>query len=468
MRHIINKLINKNCDDDNIKCKSFNTISLVISIVAFIGFVAIYLRNVSVDINTNFFDVGRLFVISIISAFVYIIHKKGFATLAKHILIFTLLFFLIYYPLFINTYSTELEILAPIFILMIAVITQLTFYFTKEKYAYYFVMVVLFFSIIFYANIYDYYFPEIGITKRWGLEYFEIIIGFITVFFVINFIVYYILKKYKSTQRKLSLSYEEIKQNNIELEEKNEELKELKSELTAQNEELKVLDSTKDMFLSVISHDLKNSFNIVNGFSELLDIDYDSYDEAKRKYFIKEINSSSNLIYNLLENLLNWSNIKLNGISSNIETINIKEFIEESIITHNIIAKTKNISIIYQSKQLTEIKADKYAITTVVGNFINNAIKFSQENSKIEIFIELKNAEIQFTVKDYGVGLSTEAKNKLFDIGAHRSTKGTNQERGTGLGLILCSEIISKSEGKIWVESEEGKGSSFSFSINTY
>ena len=180
-----------------------------------------------------------------------------------------------------------------------------------------------------------------------------------------------------------------------------------------------------------------------------------------------EINNSSNLIYNLLENLLNWSNIKLNGINASVEDVNLLEFINEIIKTYNIIAETKNISIIAENNVNKKIKIDKYVVTTVLGNLINNAIKFSRNNSKIEIFTKISGKTIEFTVKDYGVGMDKDTINKLFKIGTNISTKGTNQERGTGLGLILCNEIILQSEGKIWVESEINKGTSFSFSVKT-
>jgi len=466
VKNIINKIISASCADSDIKCKSFNTVSFVVFIIAFTSFVALYIKNIYFQVDDFIIDVGRLLFVSIFSGLAYFIHKKGFLILSKYFLIISFLVFLVYYSIFIDLYDPYVEVLSPLFIIMISVISQIIFYYKKEKIHYYFVIIVLFINLIFYANIYDYYFPNIKLIDDWGNVYIEVVFGFASIFIVINRIVYYILKKYMETQELLTQSNEEIKQNNIELEEKNEELIELKSELIAQNEELKVLDSTKDMFLSVISHDLKNSFNVVNGFSELLDLEYDSYDETKRKYFIKEINSSSNLIYNLLENLLNWSNIKLNGLSKNLSEIIINEFVEEIIKTHNIIAKTKNISLIYQSRNLEKVKVDKYIITTVLGNLINNAIKFSHENSKIEIFTELKKNTLKIIVKDYGIGMNQETLDKLFDIGANRSRKGTNQESGTGLGLILCKEIISKSDGEIWAESEDGKGSTFSFIIN--
>jgi len=468
LKNIISQLLNKNCNEDNIKCKSFNTITVVVSIVAFTAFIAMYIKNIYFQVDDFFLDVGRLLFVSIFAGLAYILHKRGLKILPKYLLIFSFLFFLVYYSIIIDEYDPYIEVLSPLFIIMLSVISNIIFYFPKERIHYFFVLTVLIANMLLYSRVYDYYFPQISITQGWGSVYFEVLFGFLSVFIVVNIIVYYIQKKYEIAQAKLYKSNKEIKHYNIELEGKNEELKELKSELIAQNEELKVLDSTKDMFLSVISHDLKNSFNIVNGFSEILDTDYDTYDNTKRKYFIKEINISSNLIYNLLENLLNWSNIKLNGIDSSIETIIIDEFITETIETYNIIAKTKNISIICENIPSKKIKVDKYVITTVLGNFINNAIKFSHVNSKIEIFTTITDKAIKFTVKDYGVGIDENTKAKLFKIGTNISTKGTNEERGTGLGLILCNEIILKSDGKIWVESEINKGSSFSFSIRAH
>ena len=462
----LRSFLGKDCDNFDIKCKSFNAISFVLFVISFVAFVILVIKNIYFNGNNFVIDVARLLFVSIFAGIAFYTHRKGYIIFSKYILVFSLLFFLVYYSVIINVYDPYIGVLSPIFILMISVISQIIFYFTKEKYHYYFIMILLLVNILFFGNIYDCYFPEIGIIESWGNVYVEVIVGLLFVYVIVNTIVYYILKKYKRTQVIIKTKNEQIIQNNIELKERNQELKEMKSELMAQNEELKVLDSTKDMFLSVISHDLKNSFNIVNGFSELLQLDYDDYDDTKRKYFIKEINTSSNLVFNLLENLLNWSNVKLNGINSSVEIVNLKEFITGTIETYNIVAKTKNIIIISENIPSEDIKVDKYVITTVLGNFINNAIKFSHKNSKIEIFTRLSENTIQFTVKDYGVGMDENTKNNLFTIGSNISTKGTDNERGTGLGLILCNEIILESDGKIWVESEINNGSSFHFSVN--
>ena len=238
-----------------------------------------------------------------------------------------------------------------------------------------------------------------------------------------------------------------------------------KEVINKQNEELKILNKTKNRFFSIISHDLKNPFNIVMGFSNILSDNYNDYTETKRKHLINEINKSSTIIYNLLDNLLQWSAIQLNGVKLKKERINLFSLIKEVILTYQLNAENKNINIINNINNNEYIYSDKYSLITVIGNLINNAIKFSYENSKIKIDAKFNNNTVLISVKDYGVGINNDVKNKLFKIDENTNSFGTKKEKGTGLGLILCKEIIDANNGNINIESEEGKGTTFYVTI---
>jgi len=242
-------------------------------------------------------------------------------------------------------------------------------------------------------------------------------------------------------------------------------LKEEKYIVEAQNEELKVLNKTKDRFFSIISHDLKNPFNVIMGFSEVLKDGYNSYSDKERKHFIDEINNSSVVVYELLDNLLKWSSLQLNGIVLKKESINLKTIINEIISTQELNAKVKSINIINSVKTDITITADKQSILTILGNLIGNAVKFSFENSDIIVNADVKDKQVVFSVQDFGVGIEKDIVDKLFKIDENHSTVGTKNERGNGLGLILCKEIVNQNQGEIWLESSLGKGSTFFFSL---
>jgi PAS domain S-box-containing protein len=247
-------------------------------------------------------------------------------------------------------------------------------------------------------------------------------------------------------------------------------LKEEENIIKKQKEELSELNATKDKFFSIIAHDLKNPFNSLLGLSELLFKDYEAYDEESRKEFISLIYDTTQNTYKLLENLLFWSRTQSGRITFNPSHVNIKILVDENIDLLNSIAIGKNIHL--QSDIIKDllIDTDKDLVNTVIRNLISNAIKFTPQNGEINITsrpVIVNNLDnfIEISVKDTGVGISEETITRLFKIAENRSTPGTQGEQGTGLGLVLCRECIEKCGGKIWVESEVGKGSTFSFTV---
>ncbi len=233
-----------------------------------------------------------------------------------------------------------------------------------------------------------------------------------------------------------------------------------------QNSELQSLNAQKDKFFSIIAHDLKSPFNSIVGFSDLLlervrDKDY----EGIGKY-AAIIQSSSERAMNLLKNLMDWSRSQTGRMEFDPEFFEMNNLINETIDLFTDIAGQKSITIKTSLPPILPLFADKAMISTVMRNLISNAIKFTSHNGEIIISATEQQEGFKVSVADDGVGMSKTSLNKLFRLDENFSTPGTNKEQGTGLGLILCKEFIEKHGGKIWVESEEGKGSKFSFWIS--
>lgn len=237
------------------------------------------------------------------------------------------------------------------------------------------------------------------------------------------------------------------------------------STLKNKNTELQKTNATKDKLFSIIAHDLQSPFNTILGYSELLITDYDSFDEDKRKEFINMIDKSSNQAFHLLKDLLLWAQSQTNNIKIAKEDLNLYEVINDSIDAYTPGADSKNISHEIKVDKNLIIFADKMAIRTVISNIFNNAIKFTPQNGNIIIAGTQKENNIVISITDNGVGIPAEKLPKLFIFEESNSTLGTEKEKGIGLGLTICRELIEKHNGKIWVESELGTGTSFHFSL---
>ncbi len=269
-----------------------------------------------------------------------------------------------------------------------------------------------------------------------------------------------------TTKEALRSYYQEktiIKQN-IELKELNINL-ERKVELRTQ--ELKDLNATKDKFFSIIAHDLKNPFNTLLGFAELILTNLNKYDKKQIEEFIGIIHRTSKNAYSLLENLLEWSRAQTGRLDMKPEIINIYELIKENFELHNDFASNKDIELINNINKNTKAYADFNMTHTVIRNLLSNAIKYTNRNGKIEINSKIKDKFIEITVSDSGVGIKEENLDKLFRIDVTINTKGTDNEVGTGLGLLICKEFVSKNGGGIWINSTPGKGSDFTFKLPT-
>jgi len=238
-------------------------------------------------------------------------------------------------------------------------------------------------------------------------------------------------------------------------------------ELSLKENEIRLheLIATKDKFLSIIAHDLRNPFNTIVGFSELLLGKIKSKDYADSEEFARNILTSSCNTLNLLTNLLEWAKSQTNKIALNPEYFDISLLIDEIVKFSIESANHKQISISKVMPTDTMVFADRRMIGTIIRNLLSNAIKYTDISGKIIIYVNNISQGITVEIKDNGVGIGIEKMNKLFRIDQSTSTRGTRNEKGTGLGLILCKEFIDKHGGKIQVKSEVGTGSIFSFTI---
>lgn len=235
--------------------------------------------------------------------------------------------------------------------------------------------------------------------------------------------------------------------------------------LEKQSKELQAINVTKDKFLSIIAHDLKNPFGAIIGFSDLMLKKFYELDDETLLKGLKTIESASTHAFKLLENLLIWSQNKTGLRQFNPENLNLKTQVTQSLNMVESAAINKGISIVVSVNKAHHIFADKNMIDSVLRNLISNAIKFSHKGQKVKITATELNHELQISVSDKGVGISPQRLSAIFEIDKRTNTAGTENEQGTGLGLILCKDFITRHNGKIWVKSTPGKGSVFTFSL---
>jgi len=243
------------------------------------------------------------------------------------------------------------------------------------------------------------------------------------------------------------------------------ERKQFEFRLLEQAQILNELNATKDKFFSIIAHDLKNPIKSILGFSELLIEDAKEVENKSISSYANILYSSAKHTAELLEKLLEWAKTQQNSFPFSPDEGAINDLITEEINILRPIADHKNIKLVDATVDQIVVTADRKMIGTVIRNLISNAIKFTKKDGSIIIEAFLQHESAVLSVSDTGIGMSKEDQAKLFHIVDGFTTKGTEDEKGTGLGLVLCKEFIEKHGGKIWVNSEIGKGSQFSFSI---
>lgn len=247
--------------------------------------------------------------------------------------------------------------------------------------------------------------------------------------------------------------------------EKNKALETANKKLTTSEDSLRELNATKDKLFSIIAHDLKNPFNALIGFSDILDRNYIVLSDEERKEYIAIVNESAQSLFKLLDNLLQWTRTQTGTINYVSEHFKLLPIIRQEIANLNPNSEKKKIKITTNIDDKFEVFADKNSVSVIIRNLISNAIKFTDHNGAIKVNAEIKDNMAVISVKDSGIGISSDNIDRIFLLDGSISTKGTANESGTGLGLLLCKEFVEKNNGKIWVDSKKGEGSNFFFTL---
>lgn len=243
------------------------------------------------------------------------------------------------------------------------------------------------------------------------------------------------------------------------------ERKENEEKIRLQNQELQKINAEKDKFFSIIAHDLKSPFNSIVGFSELLKENVNKKNYEPLTKYAEIILQSSNRAMELLTNLMEWSRSQTGRLEFNPIHFEMISLVQDVVLLFSDSAFQKSIAINLDLPTHAPVFADKEMISTILRNLLSNAIKFTNTHGKILIKVQIEPHRLLVSVSDNGIGIPIEAIENIFRIDSKYTTPGTQNETGTGLGLILCKDFIKKHKGEIWVESEQKKGSVFSFFI---
>jgi two-component system, sensor histidine kinase and response regulator len=243
------------------------------------------------------------------------------------------------------------------------------------------------------------------------------------------------------------------------------ERKHAENELKTNERKLHQLNIDKDRFISILGHDLKSPFNNILGFSEVLTEDIRKLNVDEIEDIAININKSARITNSLLEDILMWATVQRGKIPFNPQKLSLADICKNILEILNPGAYAKNITVFYSVADNINVYADIDMLKTIILNLVANAIKFSNRGGRININAEQNPGNVIISVSDNGVGIAPDNLAKLFDISEIITTKGTAKETGTGLGLLLCKEFVEKHSGKIWVESEAGKGSEFKFTL---
>ena len=230
-------------------------------------------------------------------------------------------------------------------------------------------------------------------------------------------------------------------------------------------EQLKAMYATRDKFFSIISHDLRSPFNAILGFSDILSEEWEELSDDERRNFLQNIRNTAHNTFDLLERLLEWSRIQTGKMRFLPGRILLEKIVEDNFGLLASTADRKFIRLVSEVSDDIFAWADKDAVLLILRNLISNAIKFTRQGGVITVSAAPMHKLVVVTVSDTGVGISDTDIKKLFRFEEQLKTEGTDRERGSGLGLVLCREILEKIGGRIWAESTEGEGSRFSFTL---
>lgn len=286
----------------------------------------------------------------------------------------------------------------------------------------------------------------------------------------IAFLIYKIrVRQYKYRQQILEALVkrrtQQVMLKNKTLEDQKQEIQSQAEKLAEQKEVLEKLNADKDKMFSIVAHDLRSPMGNFKAMLENLSDKPELYDKNRRQKVLQALNEMAKNTYDLLENLLNWSKTQMGAINFEPGVIEILPIIKEVLKLAEPLAQKKNIDIKIKIQPSLTVFADANMVRTIFRNLLMNAIKFTDMLGNIEVVSQETDHSIQFGVKDNGVGLTPQTRELLFTNNYLQTSLGTHNEKGSGLGLLLCKEFVSINQGKIWVESVCGKGSSFYFTL---
>ncbi|MFA5012247.1 MAG: tetratricopeptide repeat-containing sensor histidine kinase [Ignavibacteria bacterium] len=241
----------------------------------------------------------------------------------------------------------------------------------------------------------------------------------------------------------------------------NKQLKENSDLISEQKTKLEEVNASQNMFFSILSHDLRNPFNGILGFLNILKNDFDNLSINEKKQYIDYVNISANQVFKLIEKLLELSRLKDGRYQFKLENVNIREITEQVLQLQRTNTLNKKVSLVNNIAENIFIYADKVSVDTILRNLTDNAIKFTPAGGNVSLEAEVKDGNVVIYVKDSGVGMDINDMKNIFRLDKRIISKGTNDEKGTGLGLYVCKEMIERMNGNIKVESIIGKGSTF-------
>lgn len=253
------------------------------------------------------------------------------------------------------------------------------------------------------------------------------------------------------------------KKINVYLREKNTVITTQNEKIHEHNARLEKLNGVKTQLISIISHDFRSPLHTLQGFIQLMD--NDALKKEEIVLMTQQINGKLGVTLHLIENLLHWAISQMNGLVLHPKSFDMKEVVDENVSLVQLLADSKNITIESALPEETAVFADKDTLNITLRNLMTNAIKFSKHGDRLSLSAVTKGNYLQVSVKDTGIGISEKRQKTLFEGMVSDTVAGTRNEKGTGLGLALCKELVEKNGGKIWVESELGKGSDFIFTV---
>ena len=269
-----------------------------------------------------------------------------------------------------------------------------------------------------------------------------------------------------NTKEEIDKLFEEMVISKEIIEQNANELVGLNHELYESQMQLKDLNASKDKFFSIIAHDLKGPFQNLIGYTDLLSKDIKHLDIEDIEELATSLHLSAVQLFKLLENLLHWARIQRGAIEYSPEKCPLYLLLNQNIYLVKPRADEKNIKLICNIEEDIEVYTDVNMLNTVIRNLLSNSLKFTPENGQIEVSSYKFDDKYQMiSIRDNGVGIPEEKISKLFRIDQSVSTLGTNNEQGTGLGLILCKDLVEKNGGQIFVESRVGEGTTFKFTV---